>query len=156
MPKAQAPLSPTFSDDKKDDDDDDEEEEPVFFHLAKWDMVAEFSLLYEIELTPGRVKPFNLSYKHDTYGRTCLIWSARNGNVAMTQYLLSQKAEMEARDSDNATPLMHACHGSECYVNQKHINRNQHCYRHIHHNIFIVASQITKRWPECSSRPVRR
>ena len=93
------------------EDDAAEESNEEFFHFSKWGMVTEFNDLLEERAAQGT--PFNLSYTHDDLGRTCLIWSARNGNDKMTEYLLRQKAEAEAKDSDGATALLHACHANK-------------------------------------------
>jgi len=44
-------------------------------------------------------------------GRTCLHIAAIQGNVPLTQYLLSKKADPAAKDMDQLTPMHHAFNG---------------------------------------------
>jgi len=58
------------------------------------------------------------------YQGTCLHWAAENGQFSVVEYLVNQKADINAKDYGNITPLHYAAQNGhlcvvEYLVNQK-------------------------------------
>ena len=55
----------------------------------------------------------DLEARDALYGRTPLLWVARNGHLPVVQYLCEQGADKEARSDDGRTPLTLADMGAK-------------------------------------------
>lgn len=50
--------------------------------------------------------------ERDEVGRTPLMWACRNNSVDVINYILSNGADLYARDCFGQTPFLHACRGN--------------------------------------------